>query len=71
MRVQVLSLGTATVSSNDFFKAWGQTKVAEATRLLNIAFDAGVKFFDCAKSYSNGLVETILGQASAADATNC
>ena len=58
------SLGTATVGgSNDFFKAWGQTEIAKATRLLNIAFDAGVKFFDCVKSYSNSLAETILGQA--------
>jgi aryl-alcohol dehydrogenase-like predicted oxidoreductase len=64
LRVSVLSLGTATFGGgNDFFKAWGQTEVAEATRLVDVALEAGITLFDSADSYSNGLAETILGQA--------
>ncbi|MFA6083509.1 hypothetical protein [Mucilaginibacter sp.] len=34
LRVPVLSFGTATFGGgNEFFKAWGSTNVAEATRL--------------------------------------
>ena len=64
--VSVLSYGSATFGGgNDFFKAWGQTDVDEATRLVDIALDAGITLFDSADSYSNGLAETILGKAIA------
>ena len=43
LKDSVLSLGTATFGgSNAFFKAWGETGVAEATSLVDIALDAGV-----------------------------
>jgi len=62
--VPVLAFGTATFGgSNDFFKAWGTTQVAEATRLIDIALEAGVNLFDTADGYSAGLSEEILGQA--------
>jgi aryl-alcohol dehydrogenase-like predicted oxidoreductase len=65
-RVPALSFGTATFGGGtDFFRAWGTTGVGEATRLVDIALDAGVSMFDSADSYSNGLAEEILGRAIA------
>ena len=62
--VPVLSLGTGTFGgSNEFFKAWGSTDVAEATRLVDICLDAGLNMFDSADVYSSGVAEKILGQA--------
>ena len=64
LQVPVLSFGTATFGgSGDFFKAWGNTQVEEATRLVNLCLDAGVNLFDTADVYSNGLSEEILGKA--------
>ena len=66
LEVSALSLGTATFGgSNEFFKAWGETDVAEATRLVDIALEAGVTLFDSADVYSSGLAEEILGLAIA------
>lgn len=66
LKVSVLSLGTATFGGgNAFFKAWGETDVAEATRLVDIALDAGITLFDSADAYSSGLAEQILGKAIA------
>jgi aryl-alcohol dehydrogenase-like predicted oxidoreductase len=65
-RVPALSLGTATFGGgNDFFRAWGETQVAEATRLVDVALDAGITMFDSADAYSAGLSEEILGKAIA------
>ncbi|HEY3937266.1 MAG TPA: aldo/keto reductase [Bryobacteraceae bacterium] len=65
-KVPVLSLGTGTFGGgNEFFKAWGSTDVAEATRLLDICLEAGLNLFDTADGYSNGLSEEILGKAIA------
>jgi aryl-alcohol dehydrogenase-like predicted oxidoreductase len=63
-RVPVLSLGTGTFGGgSDFFKAWGASGIAEATRLVDVCLDAGLTMFDSADIYSNGLAEEILGQA--------
>jgi aryl-alcohol dehydrogenase-like predicted oxidoreductase len=63
-RVPVLSLGTGTFGGgNELFKAWGQTDVAEATRLVDICLDSGLNMFDSADIYSAGMAEEILGQA--------
>ena len=65
-KVPVLSYGTGTFGGGDeFFKAWGASDVAEATRLVDVCLDAGVNLFDTADVYSNGLSETILGKAIA------
>jgi aryl-alcohol dehydrogenase-like predicted oxidoreductase len=65
-KVPVLSLGTATFGGgNEFFRAWGNTQVQEATRLVDIAIEAGANMFDTADVYSNGLAEEILGKAIA------
>jgi aryl-alcohol dehydrogenase-like predicted oxidoreductase len=64
LKVPVLSLGTGTFGgSGDFFKAWGQTDVAEATRLVDVCLEAGLNMFDSADVYSGGAAEEILGQA--------
>jgi aryl-alcohol dehydrogenase-like predicted oxidoreductase len=66
LKVPVLSFGTGTFGGgNEFFKAWGSSDVAEATRLVDICLDEGVNLFDTADVYSNGLSETILGKAIA------
>lgn len=64
LKVPVLSFGTGTFGgSGDFFRAWGSTDVAEARRLLDICFEAGVNLFDTANVYSNGRAEEVLGEA--------
>ncbi len=65
-KLPVLGLGTATFGgSNEFFKAWGTTQVAEATRMVDIALEAGANLFDTADFYSYGMAEEILGKAIA------
>src|SRR3954467_12981006 len=63
-KVPVLSLGTGTFGGgNEFFKAWGASDVAEATRLVDICLEAGLTTFDTADVYSGGMAEEILGQS--------
>ncbi|KYF70388.1 MULTISPECIES: aldo/keto reductase [Sorangium] len=63
-KVPVLSLGTGTFGGgNEFFKGWGASDVAEASRLVDISLEAGLNMFDSADIYSDGLAEEILGQA--------
>lgn len=66
LRVPVISFGTATFGgSGDFFSAWGNSDVKEASRLVDICMEAGVNLFDTADVYSNGLSEEILGKVIA------
>jgi aryl-alcohol dehydrogenase-like predicted oxidoreductase len=63
-KVPVLSFGTGTFGGKgEFFEAWGATDVAEARRLIDICFDAGVTMFDSADIYSKGASESVLGEA--------
>lgn len=64
LKVPVLSFGTGTFGGGgEFFRAWGQTDVNEAKRLIDTCLDAGVNLFDTADVYSQGLSEEILGKA--------
>jgi aryl-alcohol dehydrogenase-like predicted oxidoreductase len=64
LRVPALAFGTATFGGGtDFFKAWGATDAQGASRLVDVCLDHGVSLFDSADIYSNGLAETILGEA--------
>lgn len=64
LKVPVLSLGTGTFGGKgELFKAWGDTDVAAATRLVDICLEAGLTLFDTADIYSDGAAEEILGQA--------
>jgi aryl-alcohol dehydrogenase-like predicted oxidoreductase len=66
LKVPALSFGTGTFGGGgEFFKAWGSSDVAEATRLVDICLEAGVNLFDTADIYSRGLSEEILGKALA------
>ena len=64
LQVPVLSFGTGTFGgTNDFFRRWGQSDVAEATRMVDVCLEAGLTFFDTADVYSDGASEEILGRA--------
>ena len=64
LMVPALTFGTATFGgSTEFFKTWGSTDVAEATRMVDICLEAGVNMFDTADVYSRGDSESILGEA--------
>lgn len=64
LKVSVLSFGAGTFGGGtEFFKAWGETGVDEAKKLIDICLEAGVNLFDTADVYSNGLSEEILGKA--------
>ncbi|MFZ0882763.1 MAG: aldo/keto reductase, partial [Candidatus Acidiferrales bacterium] len=66
LKVPVLSLGTGTFGgANEFFRAWGDTGVEEATRLVDICLEAGLNMFDTADIYSDGESEKVLGAAIA------
>src|SRR5215470_4305612 len=64
-KIPVLSFGTGTFGggNSEFFRAWGSTGVAEATRLVDICLEAGLTLFDSADVYSSGAAEEVLGQA--------
>jgi len=65
LKVPVLSLGTGTFGGSPMFKAWGETQVPEATRMVDLCLEAGLNLFDSADVYSAGLAEEILGKAVA------
>jgi aryl-alcohol dehydrogenase-like predicted oxidoreductase len=65
-KVPVICLGTGTFGGgNAFFRAFGNTGVEEARRLVDVAIGAGANMFDSADIYSDGLAEEILGKAIA------
>lgn len=55
LKVSEICLGTMTFGHS--------TDEAEAERIVDLAFDAGVNFFDTANSYADSRSETILGNA--------
>jgi len=64
LKVPALCLGTGTFGGgSEFFKAWGASDVAGATRLVSLCLEAGLTMFDSADIYSDGLAEEILGKA--------
>src|ERR1700730_7380913 len=66
LQVPVLSFGAGTFGGGtEFFRAWGASDVAEATRLVDVCLEAGINLFDTADVYSKGLSEEILGKALA------
>lgn len=63
LQISALSLGTATFGGSHGFEGWGHVDVAEATRMVDVALDAGINMFDTADVYSRGWSEEILGRA--------
>ena len=67
LKVPVFTFGTGTFGGKGkvMFDAWGHTEGEEATRLVDIALEAGLNMFDSADVYSNGNSEAVLGHAIA------
>ncbi|GAA3192019.1 aldo/keto reductase [Actinocorallia longicatena] len=63
LRVSVLTLGALTFGGRGVFAKVGTTDVADATRQVDRALDAGVNLVDTADAYSGGASEEIVGQA--------
>jgi aryl-alcohol dehydrogenase-like predicted oxidoreductase len=61
--VSELCFGAMTFGGKGFWQAVGMTGQEEADRLVAVAIEAGINFFDTADVYSEGASETILGQA--------
>src|SRR5260370_7434261 len=64
LHVPVLCFGTGTFGGgSEFFRAWGETDVAEATHLIDISLEAGVNFFYAPAVHSQGLSQDTLALA--------
>ncbi len=61
--VSELCFGAMTFGGKGFWQSIGHTAQDEADRLLTLALEAGVNFFDTADVYSEGESEKILGHA--------
>src|SRR4051794_27342195 len=62
--VSELCLGTMTFGGKSgMWQQIGSSEQQEADRLVGVALDAGINFFDTADTYSEGDSERILGQA--------
>ena len=61
--VPALSLGTGTFGGKGMLKAWGDTEVSDARRLIDVCLEAGLNMFDSADVYSSGAAEEVLGAA--------
>jgi aryl-alcohol dehydrogenase-like predicted oxidoreductase len=66
LKVPVLTFGTGTFGGHgELFKAFGNSDVQEATRLVDVCLENGLNMFDTADVYSAGQAEEILGKAIA------
>ena len=63
LAVSEICLGTMTFGGDGFWKVIGALEQETCTKLTKAAFDKGVTFIDTADIYSNGLSETVLGEA--------
>jgi aryl-alcohol dehydrogenase-like predicted oxidoreductase len=61
--VSEICLGTMTFGGKGFFAQVGRVDQKNATALVARALEAGVNFIDTADVYSEGLAETLLGNA--------
>ncbi len=63
LKVSALTLGTMTFGGGGKFQYVGDTDQAGATRMVDIALDAGVNLLDTSDAYSTGISEQIVGEA--------
>jgi aryl-alcohol dehydrogenase-like predicted oxidoreductase len=64
LMVPELCFGAGTFGgTNEFFKAWGDADVEEATKIVDICMENGINLFDTADIYSDGTSEEVLGGA--------
>jgi aryl-alcohol dehydrogenase-like predicted oxidoreductase len=62
LKVSALTLGTMTFGGKGRFAFVGRTNAADASRMVDMALDAGVNLLDTSDIYSTGASEEILGQ---------
>jgi aryl-alcohol dehydrogenase-like predicted oxidoreductase len=63
LQVSEICLGTGSFGGLGSFKHTGTLNQADADRVVSIALDAGINFFNSSEVYSEGLAEEILGKA--------
>ena len=62
LKVSALTLGTMTFGGKERFSYVGNTSQSDATRIVDIALDAGVNMLDTSDIYSSGTSEEIVGE---------
>ena len=63
LKVTELCFGTMTFGGTSYWGTIGKQTQQEADRLIQIAIDGGINFFDTADIYSDGIAEQMLGNA--------
>jgi aryl-alcohol dehydrogenase-like predicted oxidoreductase len=63
LQVSEICFGTGSFGGLGHFKHTGTLNQADADRVVSIALEAGVNFFNTAEVYSQGMAEEILGKA--------
>ena len=63
LKVTELCFGTMTFGGTSYWGTIGKQTQQEADRLIQIAIDGGINFFDTADIYSDGIAEQMLGKA--------
>ena len=63
LKVSALTLGTMTFGGGGKFQYVGNSDQAEATRMVDIALDAGINLLDTSDQYSMGTSEEMVGKA--------
>src|SRR5512136_1896284 len=63
LQVSEICVGTGSFGGVGHFKHTGTLNQADANRVVNMALDAGVNFFNTAEVYSQGVAEEMLGKA--------
>lgn len=61
--VSELCFGTMTFGGEGYWKVVGELPFEQAKRLVDMAWDGGINFFDSADVYSYGQAEELLGKA--------
>jgi aryl-alcohol dehydrogenase-like predicted oxidoreductase len=63
LKVSAVTLGTMTFGGKGKFQYVGNSDQSEATRMVDIALDAGVNLLDTSDQYSMGTAEEMVGEA--------
>lgn len=63
LRVSAIALGTMTFGGTGKFAYVGNSNLAEAKRMVDIALDHGVNLIDTSDQYSSGTSEEMVGEA--------
>jgi len=58
LKVSPICFGTWQLSP----RFWGEQSKTDVLAAMNVAFDAGINFFDTADAYGDGLAETVIGE---------